>query len=211
MSKEKIYRNPERGNDKPPAPYKPQYKIYGREPVMAGESNPPFVAKVVSPPKNIGNNVPFAETTSPTFEHGKLPNVGNNVENTWAGMDSISMEEDQETEMSNDHSMIDNNDFVEIPKSNSPILNRMNKVEQLLRQSSEKQEQYSFNKILSSLKSDDYILLIKGQVFAIGPLAPIQEEVSSLVFDEKLSAMNATMDDVVVLKNVHIKVGVFLE
>jgi hypothetical protein len=207
MSKEKFYRNPERGNDKPPQPYKPQWKIYGKEPtIMNGESTPPFTAQVVSPPKNIGNNVPFAETTVPTFKHDKLPNVGNNVENTWAGIDSISIEEEDEVQIQN-QLMIDNNDFVKIPTNNSPLLDRLNKVYQ----APQKKQDASFDNVLASLQANDYILLIKGKIFAIGSLESIQNEITSLIFEEKLAAMNASMDDLVVLKNVQIKVGVFLE
>lgn len=220
-TKSKYFKNPDRGNDKPFQPYIPQWQLLGREPTDAAVGKPvqsppltkhaPFVqrnAPTFRPIPNISRNVPFAEEGPVTLGHAPLPNVGNNVENTWAGMEIIDDEGLAEVDIN--RQMVDNNNddphnYDRIPKVLKSAPAPKNEVPE--------QRPETESNPLQDLEANDYVLLVKGEVIAMGALLDIQEEVRALVFEEHpLSESTViTIDDIIVLKRVKIKVGVFIE
>lgn len=60
--------------------------------------------------------------------------------------------------------------------------------------------------------SDEYFLLAKKEIIFSGSLSSVEEEVRKIFYEEhELSSKGITTDDLVVLKRVKIKIGVFLE
>jgi hypothetical protein len=57
----------------------------------------------------------------------------------------------------------------------------------------------------------DYILMVGGKIVLTGNILFIENKISQIVYGEDLSFKDVTMEDVVVLKRVNIKVGVFVE
>lgn len=225
MAKSNFFRNPLRGEKKPYQAYTPQYVIKGLKPEFHSSALIPeetqdqltrhapvksYDNPRMRPPPHVTRNVPFAEIPagpSPLGD-GPLPNIGNNVENTWASVDGEVFDD-----MGDDHAdpvpldpsqpMIDNNtdDFQNWHNIPSKI---------------KKAPNYQENKSQTfNIKSYDYVLLVDGEVISTGFQDEIQEEVRALVFGEHplcQSYDNAiTPDDIIVLKKVKIKVGVFIE
>jgi hypothetical protein len=208
----KYWKNLARDKKPKVAPYVPQWQLLGTEPVPVDFGNPnnpqqltrhaPFIAHTA--PRNkretihsVSANVPFAEVVPTANRHtATLPNVGNNIENTWAAFDDAMNESGNFAEgVDPNHPMIDNNDFVE-DQSNS-------------------QEEYIMVEDASQLNVEynEYVLMVNGEIISTGALDPIQEEVRALVFGEHPLTQNQAVDpdNIVVLKRIKIKVGVFLE
>lgn len=223
-NKSKYFKNPERGQIKPFQPYVPQWQLWGREPTEAGKipnnvaqqttKHAPFVSYLspkIQPAPTIGQNVPFAEEVSANLGHAPLPNIGNNVENTWAGIDGMTIDNEDVTEVDINKTMIDNN--YDDPRN-------YNSIPKVLKQPPEPQRsQDNSNDMIESdtgyldIGLDDAVLVVCGEIISIAPLSSIEEEVRSLVFGEHplSKTNNITIDDILVLKRIKIKVGVFLE
>lgn len=206
----KLYKNSKRNNQQQnkPTPYVPQYKSIGIEPnqVNFGESQANIL--IIKNAENESNTrkrplaiaQPYAtleESSIKPISPGEFPNVGNNIEQVWLGVDHI-MDGDN---LDPNHEMIDNNfmdeDVVE-------------------------PEQDSKNNILEhnvnlneSNNSDnkDYILIYNNKIFAIDDLTNIQELASQMVFGEHEICNNGpiSVKDILVLKKVKLKIGLFLE
>lgn len=236
MTKTKLYKDPNRGKTAPYKPYVPAYQIHGIEPqeIAAGQitdaqkqltKNAPVVSydnPRTRPAPTFQVNVPFAappKEPSP-LGFGPFPNVGNNMENTWVSVDGEDFDNviiDEEVipnsaKLDINQPMIDNNYDDENNYKNIPNQVRSAPVPVDMSELSDKQEEYQAN---SSLKvnDDEYVLVVDNSIITIGPLELVQEEVRSLVFGEHTlnQSNNITPDDIIVLKRVKIKVGVFLE
>lgn len=212
-NKSKYFKNPQRGQDKPVQPYIPQWQVWGREPVEAGTPSvhKPFVARTNKPKRPLsplGQNVPFADERLGNLGHARLPNVGNNVENTWASMDGMTIDEDGEASIEENQMLDNNNDDPRNYKNIPAVLTEAPPPLLQTEHLAEKSEVKEFAK-----SNDEYLLLIHGDMVSSGSFEAIQDEVQALLFDEHpLNQMyNITADDIVVLKRVKIKVGVFLE
>jgi len=197
----KIYKNAARNTDNETVreAYVPQYKNLGVVPeiinnrtfldtVLRVEGNPsednPRLRRPI-----IGQ--PYAEAPEPEIvRNGLIPNVGNNVEQSWI-IDDIS-------EANNDNTpMIDNNDIVSVPESTD---------EKLFMTENELQD--VINHDLLNVDSDSYILIVNNSILSVGDLEKIQRLTSELVLREEDAI---PIENVVVLKKVNIKIGLFLE
>jgi len=214
MSKKPYYKNPLRDQNPDFKPYVPQYRIKGLEPTpIATGSIAEAGVKVglikqkkvpvaydnprLKPAPSISANVPYAELPPDTVKFGPpLPNVGNNVENTWAGVDGDIFDE----EIDPNHPMIDNNfddpvNYADIPEElEAPPTER-------------------FEHQPSLEDSREYLLFVQDKMIATGNLQGIEAEVKALVFGEHALCGTTTFetDDIVVFKKMKIKVGVFIE
>jgi hypothetical protein len=229
----KYYKNPERNKSVPFQPYTPQWQLRGITPVPAatGEAatqrgyteterkSVPLAVRVLPKadskiankeqhPKN--RNLPYAEAvemSSQIVGRTVLPNVGNIIENAWSGMDEIIFDEDGETFVDPDRAMIDNNfddetNYAHIPQAIKSPPETQVKDEEIV---------MVFDASQLNIDYDEYLLLVKGEVVSTGHLDQIQEEVQAFVFNEHPSSKeNIAIDDLVVLKRVKVKVGVFL-
>ena len=218
----KFYENPQRAKNEQnrPAytPYVPQYKLHGieQEDMRAmndrrrfNTSNQALLIKgkpnlfEQNSPAPISRNVPFAEV--PTNDHPKvsnMPNVGNNIENTWAGLDGEVIDDIGLNEYNDQSHMIDNNDYVEIDQyAQSPSAVIPTPAITI-----------DSNVTAPILQNDEYLLAIDGTIIATGSFDFIENEVKALVFgDHQLCKGKAIpADDLTVLKKIQIKVGVFI-
>lgn len=236
----KYFKNPERAKVTPFQNYVPRYQLMGITPAPAatgeiavhkgyaetdlGHRNIPFAARVLpkaADPKLIAGkdrypktrNVPYAEPvemSSDIIRNVTLPNVGNNVENTWSGMDGLIIDEENNyATVDKNQSMIDNNfddenNYLDIPQELEEAPLPLIEVEDTVT---------VFDAAQLNIGYNEYVLAVKGEIISTGPMDQIQEEVRELVFNEHpLSGENViSTDDIIVLKRIKIKVGVFIE
>ena len=200
----KLYKNPERGIKEKITPYVPQYKIEGITPEMKnfsslGQAVPPPNPRLRQPMQ------PYVATSSPIRGVSNvMPNVGNNIEQTWSTVDSDVVDSSGELIVDDTNMFIDNNEFVTnkalgLPSSGNP--------------SSDAPESGELYPALVDLKEGDLILLISGTPICSGSLDDIKDQTKDLVFgDHKLcNGEPVPLEDIVILKKVSIKVGLFLE
>ena len=220
--KVKVYKNPDRSKANNFKPYVPQYQVLGVEPeefksavvpsnypsVQPNEDNP-RVRPQAPIRQNYANNTP-----SPIGRGlGPIPNVGNNVEHTWSGVDEEIV--DDMGDVDPNHPMIDNNEYV-----SEEALGRPTTATQSLHSYMEevtarapRTEQDDLIPILQVLEEVSYLLLANVIAVCSGPLEDIQEQASALVFGEHdLCAGNPIpVEDIVILKRAVIKFGLFLD
>lgn len=121
----KIYKNPERNRPTDLKPYIPQYQLMGVEPEeYHSPLSPGFKSKASQPnllPKDnprarrpLMRQQPYAEAAPSPVGRGKglLPNVGNNMEQTWSSVDGEIIDDLTQEIVDPNQVMIDNNDFV---------------------------------------------------------------------------------------------------
>lgn len=233
-TKVKIYKNAERDKPETYKPYVPQYQVMGVEPM---EYKSPLI---------VGNNIPkpspgstdnpreprphmrqqaYAEAVPSPIGRGKgpIPNVGNNMEQTWSGVDG-EIVDDISNSLDHNHKMIDNNEFVNantlgltdneyleekiLPRNNEAATNSFlseNALQKALKED-------KLSNIFKELEEDEYCILVAGTPICSGPSDYVQEQTRALVFGEHelYSGNPISTDDIVVIKRVSIKVGVFL-
>jgi hypothetical protein len=221
---DKYFKNPARGKKQSMPLYVPQWQQLGKEPVKVDFGSPqgspqltkhaPFIAHTTSArvarTPGIGANVPFAEVApSPVRHNASMPNVGNNIENTWAALDEAVINEDGELvegALDPNHPMIDNN-------FDDP--NNYQHIPPHVRTAPVSQDEYIVVEDSSQLNIEynEYVLVFDGEIISTGALDPIQEEIRALIFGEHPLAQNRSIapEDVIVLKRIKIKVGVFIE
>lgn len=200
QGKVKFYKNIERGksNDTTKA-YTPQYQILGIEPEQIKSATVPtgtLIAKNNSDnprTKNIGLQQPLLKTEVATNK--SIPTVGHNRDYTWSGVDHQLIDD---LEIDNSTNIIDNNDYVS---------------DQALGISSSIKEKNNIVDTLHSLSVQSYILLVQDAVICQGNLEKVQDVAKKLVFGEHeiCDGEPVSIDDIVVLKKISIKLGLFLE
>lgn len=92
--------------------------------------------------------------------------------------------------VSSDNAIIDNNDFVNLDAINPP--------------------KHS-NKEDNSVNIGNYILMIQGSVICTGDLNTVQPIISSILYNEHPDFSNVNVEDIILLKRVNIKCGVFID
>ena len=217
--KVKLYKNKERNSPEPlrSEGYVPQYAQLGIEPIVHGGKSIAGKPMIVGsggqhtlPLDNPRANrpiirQPYAETAASPLGRGKglLPNVGNNVEQTWAVVDGQIIDD---VGLDDIQPMIDNNDIV----SNQAL--GLSPAEEIL-QVSERDGQLDNASVLQNLANDEYLVLVGGEPVASGSLDAIQSQVSSLVFGDHQFCQGEPVDvaQLVVVKKVKINIGVFLK
>lgn len=237
--KVKVYKNPARNRPDAHKPYVPQYQLMGVEPEeYKSPLAPGYRGQITQAPGSSENprttrpviRQPYAEAVDSPIGRGRgpLPNVGNNVEQTWSSVDG-EIVDDISHELDPSHPLVDNNDFVSdealgLPPDAATEVEPVEDVsvpeveiqEKTFLSGNELQEALNselLQKIIHDLEEDSYLLIVNGDVICSGPLDYIQENTRALVFGEhELTHGNpVSVDDIVVIKRVKLKVGVFLE
>jgi len=230
MSNVKVYKNPQRKIPETHQPYIPQYKQHGVKPQQYNSPIPKDnteslkIAKpsVVNPRSPRPFMQPYAESVPSPIgrEKGRIPNVGNNMEQTWATMDG-NIEDDIDL----DATMIDNNEFVSDqalglqPQTNKYVkkTDQLTQPSNMLTQNSSESFGVNFaNDILNitkQLEENEYLLIVNGESICSGPLSFVEGETKLLIYGEHERFLNnpVSVEEIVILKKVKIKVGIFLE
>jgi len=224
----KVYKNPARNSSEPRQQYVPEYQMRGIDPEQYKSPVPPGSQIMVQSTNKVDPRSvrpvmrqPYAEAVPSPIGRGRgpLPNVGNNLEQTWSSVDSEIIDDISNVDL--DRPMIDNNEFVSEealgfpedsvdedymqPKTEAKSFLTENDLQDVLK------DEY-LTTVIKQLEEDEYLLLVEGATVCSGPLDYIQSETTKLVFGEhELYHKNpVSVDDILVIKRIKIKVGVFL-
>lgn len=226
-SKVKVYKNPSRNKPDTFKPYVPQYQVRGVEPEEYKSPLAPGYQTEIAKPSSDNPRAPrviirqpYAEAVSSPIGRGRgpLPNVGNNMEQTWSSVDGEIVDDLTETPP-DEMPMVDNNEYVSNEalglSSNAPLVVDEEEYE------SEDSEEIEYSADVNSslyqtllrIEDGDYLLLIKGKIIEAGPLDHIREVTTALVFGEhpEYQGNPVPVDDILVIKKAKVEVGVFLE
>jgi len=240
--KVKIYHNKQRDIPDNYKPYVPQYQLNGIEPAHYQGAVVPSNTQVARPTavnpregKRPSLRQPYAEavnTPAIGVGKGKLPNVGNNLDQNWVDVDNQLIED-----FDPNQPMIDNNDVMTdqalgqnyqngftaqdlSPPSQYGKVNIVNdnplEPNQIINDpvslNSHHQEDELLS-IVSDLQEELYLLIVSGAAICSGPKEEIEDQARAFIFGEhQLCEGNPTpIEEVLVLKKVKIKVGLFLE
>lgn len=228
----KLIRNPDR--NKPPEykPYVPQYQVHGVEPQEYHGAVVPGGAVVTRPVPLPSDNPrarrapvrqPYAEATPSPIGRGPVPNVGNNMEHTWPNAGIVDDLTDQEVDPN--HPMVDNNDFVSDEalgyqngltaaniKPQYPTYPAQ-AIEQEVQATHQPADPDDLIPVLTGLEEDAHLLIVSGVPVCSGPKEEIEEQARLMVFGEHemCEGNPVPVDDIIILKRVKVKVGLFLE
>jgi hypothetical protein len=225
--KVKLHKNAERSKPTKYEPYVPQYQVRGIEPEKVGGNSAVPIAiakKVPLPSDNPRASRPvmrqsYAETTTSPLGIGKgpIPNVGNNMEQTWSSIDGDLIDD---MELDPNQTMIDNNEFVdtnawEDTENVSEVETKINHVPLEFSGAFELEDDEGeyLSQSIQNLDEDEYLLVMNGMSICYGNSDYIQEQVRGLVYGEHplCHGTSVSIDDIVVVKRVKIKIGLFLE
>ena len=208
IDKSKILKNPARREPEQVKAYVPQYQLRG---IAPAEYISPPLPKNASVSKGSMENPrlphqvvrqPYAEIAPPLL--GKVPNVGNNMEHSWSSLDGEIIDDiTSEMELVDpEQVMIDNNDYVSAEALGLP---------------EKKQEEpldfSSFVSCMQSVQDNEYVLFVGGACLSCGSSEDIEKDVQSLIFGEHemCEGKSVPAEEILVIKKVPIKIGVFLE
>lgn len=220
--KVKVYKNPDRSKANVVKPYVPQYQILGVEPEEFKSAVVPSNYPQAKPSQDNPRapRPPIRQNYAPITPavvgrgFGPIPNVGNNVEHTWSGVDEEIVDDlSGDQVIDPNHPMIDNNEFV-----SEEALGQLTPSTQSLHSFMQESAQQSATTddlfpILQELEEGTYLLLANGIAVCSGPLAEIQEQASALVFGEHdlCGGDPIPVEDIIIVKRAVVKFGLFLE
>lgn len=224
--KVKTYKNRKRVTNENYTPYVPQYQVLGVEPGEYKSAVVPENTRVAKPQeavqraRKVGVRQPYAESVPSPVGRGRgpIPNVGNNVEHTWSSVDG-EIVDDLDQPMDLNHPMVDNNDFVsntalglsqeELPMQNEVKEHRFT-VPQETHQVPSDEDLFP---VVRDLEEGAYLLIVSGVPVCSGPKEEIEDQAKALVFGEHemCDGIPVPDDDIVIIKRIPIKIGLFLE
>lgn len=179
---------------------------------------------------------PYAEVAPSPVGRGRgpIPNVGNNVEHTWSSVDGEIIDDlSGEQQLDLNHPMVDNNDFVssaalglqeELPMldevqnptpkhfvQTSPSLDPGTSKQMVSMPQPNGDEDLFF--IVGDLEPGAYLLIVSGVPVCSGPKEEIEDQAKALIFGEHEICDGNPIpdDDIIIIKRVPIKIGLFLE
>jgi len=140
----------------------------------------PFESRTGISKPHYSKNMPYIEAPLSAVRDC-IPNVGNNVEQSWVGLDSHIIDD-----------MNLDSGFNEVSES------------ELI--------EFLEDDYVKSESIGDYVLIYKGSIISSGTLDYVQNEVKQMIFGthDLCDGVNIDTEDLIVLKKVQIKVGVFL-
>jgi hypothetical protein len=230
--KVKVYKNPARSRPDTQKNYVPQYQLMGvqpeeyKSPLAPGYQGQVLANKTPGPTQDNprtrrpGMTQPYAEAISSPVGRGRgpLPNVGNNIEQTWSSVDGEIVDDISHQPVEDNHHMVDNNDFVTeealgLPPESLQQTSQPEAKSFLTQNELKDAIKDDFFQIVGQLDEGDFLLLVSGEPVCSGPIEYVQEEARNLVFGEHPLYNNnpVSVDDIIVIKRVQLKVGVFLE
>lgn len=231
----KTYKNQDRNKPVSYKPYVPQYQVAGIDPTEYKGAVVPGDTQVARPSadnprlKRSPLRQPYAEAmVSPVGRgRGPVPNVGNNMEHTWPSLDGEIVDD---LSGDPDQTMIDNNDFVTdqalgyqsgftADDIQGPVRGGTVVIEAPINQprSSARRTETSQTEdllpIVADLTDESFLLIVSGVPVCSGPKEEIEDQARALVFGEHqmCDGNPIPIDDIIILKRVKVKVGLFLE
>jgi hypothetical protein len=218
----KTYKNRKRTlPEKAYQPYIPQYVVEGKEPLAYRSAVIPGQQVKVAKPSKVnprerrqpGLQSYAAVVPSPLGRgKGPIPNVGNNVEHTWSSVDGQIINDLDDQELDSNHPMVDNNDFVSpaalgISPEEFHMTDRAHSQTNIADGNAE-----DLFSVVHDLEDDAYLLIVDGVPLCSGPKPEIEEQARALVFGEHEMCDGNPVpdDDIVIIKRVPVKVGLFL-
>jgi len=228
--KVKTYKNPDRNKQSFVKPYVPQYQIWGVEPEEIKSAVVPADHVMAQPTadnpriRKPSIRQPYTAARPSPVGRGPIPNVGNNIEHTWSGVDGEIIDDLMDgQEIDPNHPMVDNNDYVSAealglpPDSEDlPSLDEVRFpppkrfVTPAVTSQSNRDETME---ILEDMEEEAYLLIVDGVPVCSGPMDEIEDQARALAFGEHdLCAGNPIpVEDILVIKRVTIKTGLFLQ
>jgi hypothetical protein len=235
MHRVKIYKNKLRNEpEQMRQPYIPNHVSMGVTPVSMYQESPDRRPNALAAPQQTQPrmsarlvNQPYAETVNSPIGVGAVPNVGNNMEHTWASLDG-SIIDDISPNVSPGE-MVDNNEFVTDAALNSGPTFGGNSRNRPFPFPQEAEEIVTDDRptltdipvftgdsdlfpVLKELEEDHYLLLVRGEPICSGPHQEIEEAAGALIFGNHALADGSPVpeSDILVVKKVKVNVGVFL-
>jgi hypothetical protein len=228
----KLIKNPDRNKAPEYKPYVPQYQVHGVEPQEYHGAVVPGGAVIARPNPLPNDNPrarrapvrqPYAEATTSPIGRGPVPNVGNNMEHTWPAAGIVDDLTDQDVDPN--QPMIDNNDFVSeaalgfqngLTAANIPSQYTTyppQAIEQEVQATHQPADPNDLIPVLTGLDEDAHLLIVSGVPVCSGPKEEIEEQARLMVFGEHemCEGNPVPVDDIIILKRVKVKVGLFLE
>jgi hypothetical protein len=238
--KTKIYTNPNRNRPVDYKPYVPQHQVHGIEPQEYKGAILPGNVKIAGPSpdnprlKRAPLRQPYAETTISPIGRGRgpVPNVGNNMEHTWSSVDGEIVDdltgELNSTPFDPNKEMIDNNDFVSDqafgfqnginaddiqPQFNQGQVVIEGLPEQFAAPPHQSVSADDLLSVVSDLEDNLFLLIVTGIPVCSGPKEEIEDQARALVFGEHemCDGNPIPIDDIIIIKRIKVKVGLFLE
>lgn len=226
----KVYHNPNRTRMEVTKPYVPEYQVHGIEPSEYRGAIVPGNLKIAKPSadnprlKRVPLRQPYATAASSPIGRGRgpVPNVGNNMEHTWSNVDGEVIDDLSDETIDSNTQMVDNNDFVSdqafgfqngVDASNIQPQFTMGNVVIESSKIQSQEEAGDLLSVVSDLSPDSFLLLVDGVPVCSGPKEEIEEQARAFLYGEvDVCDGNPTpIDDILVLKRVRMKVGLFLE
>lgn len=180
--------------------YIPQYQSLGIEPLEYKSAIIPQESAMLAKPsmenprlpRQVMIRQPYGEKSTSPVGNGNLPNVGNNIEQTWVDVDREIIDDLNKP-------MIDNNDFIDGDVSEH-FEDAKASLEDALAP-------------LHLLEENDLILFINDIPICYGGLSEVQDQARLLVngTHELCDGTPVPIDEILILKKVTIKNGLFLE
>ena len=227
--KVKVYKNPARSKNNEGVvrqPYVPQYQVLGLDPKEHESRTLPANVLITRGSSSDDNprirrpsvRLPYAEVADTFLSIGNdpIPNVGNNIEQTWSAIDGEIIDDiSGEVVPAPISELIDNNDYVSmgeiqdnekvVSDDNRPFITKDVEVIEAV--------EGDVDDSLLNVPDDQYILILKGKIVHIGSKKEVENLVSAMVFGELPAPNNESVpvEDIIVLKKIKIKVGLFLE
>jgi hypothetical protein len=178
---------------------------------------------------------PYALAGASPVGRGPVPNVGNNMEHTWPSVDGDIVDDLSGEMIDPNHEMVDNNEFMtdqalgyqsgftaaditpnlQVGKVEVEMPDHLEEVEivtQVVHQ--QKSDQTGdLMSIVHDLEDDSYLLIVTGVPVCSGPKEEIEEQAFALHSGEHemCDGNPVPLDDIVILKRVKVRVGLFLE
>lgn len=115
----------------------------------------------------------------------------------FGSVDGIAIDEDGKEVVPAIDYIIDNNEFIDYMSYSPPP-------------TTHQKAQASPPSVSTVPEINDYILMIKGKIIQTGELRGIESKVSAIVYGEDKDFLDVSVADIIVLKRVEIKVGVFV-
>lgn len=156
---------------------------------------PEYVRKGINvPPANLPGNAPPVRLTK---EQAEQATKNYETGDSWVSMDGDALDDDGNTIPFENGHIIDNNDFVNIGYKSVPSA----------------PEQTPGEENIGSPKVGDYILMVMGKIVSSGTLEKIQTKVKNIMYgeDPNFSNIEISLDNIIVLKRVNIKIGIFID